>query len=62
MFGIKVWSELTDCEWQRKHKDNSTYSNKHSSACVTDESLTKHICPVTSNTSYETTALSIVTD
>ena len=27
---------------------------------IADESLTKQICPVTQNTSYETTALSFV--
>ena len=29
---------------------------------IADESLTKQICPVTQNTSYETTALSFVID
>ena len=31
-----------------------------STSIIADESLTKQICPVTQNTSYETTALSIV--
>ena len=39
---------------------NITQITKVGCGAIADDSLTKQICPVTPNTSYETTALSIV--